>query len=78
MLINNEGIIQATKEEVEDMLKTQSDITLNEIANFCADLCDKHRGHLQVGEMIRQHFGIEKVVQHLEETPKGSHLKRVK
>jgi hypothetical protein len=82
MLINPEGVVQATKEEFQSMLKQQSDITMNEIVNFCADLCDIHRGHLQVGEMIRQHFGIVKGVQHSEEPVKEevkkSHLKRIK
>lgn len=80
MFINSEGVIQTTKEELQAFLKEQSDITLVEIATYCANLCDVHRGHLQVGDMIRQHFGIENVVQHLEPVPenKKSHLRRVK
>lgn len=55
--------------ELQLILKTQADITAYEVSTFCAAMCDKHRGHLQVGEMIRQHFGLDELAKHIPVNP---------
>lgn len=76
-------------EKLKNILIQQANITCFEIATFCAECCDKHRGHLQVGDMIRQHFGLtelEKILPKRDDVPKTevkpeakkSHLSLVK
>lgn len=52
--------IQYPLETVKDMIKTQYQLTTSQVATFCAELCDKNRGNLSIGDMIRKQFNIIK------------------
>lgn len=63
-----------TNDDLKLMMQNQANITCFEIATFCAEVCDLHRGHLSVGDMIRTHFklkDLEKILpkRDLNETP---------
>lgn len=60
-------------ETVKEMMKTQYQLTATQVATFCADLCDKNKGNLSVGDMIRAYFKIEPIIEHEPPT-----LRRVK
>jgi hypothetical protein len=50
-----------TNDELKLMLQQQSNITCFEIGTFCAAICDMHRGHLSVGDMIREQLHLSKL-----------------
>ena len=47
-----------TEDEIKSLMIQQAQVTSGEVATFCAELCDRNRGHLQVGDMIREQFGL--------------------
>ena len=40
--------------EIQNLLIQQAGLTRIEIIEICAEICDKNRGHLQVGDMLRK------------------------
>jgi hypothetical protein len=48
-------------ETIKKMLQQQSNITCFEIGTFCATICDMHRGHLSVGDMIREQLNLKEL-----------------
>ena len=66
--------IQTNNNMIQGLLFQQAQVTAREVATACADLCDKHRGHLSIGDIIRDFFKLNNV----EDAPETSGAKVIK
>lgn len=64
--------------EIQNLMKLQAIRTTREIIEMCADICDKNRGHLQVGDTLRKLLPPEPVNIAPTDNKPQSHLSVVK
>jgi len=50
--------VSITENELKELMFNQMMRTRNEVANFCANICDTNRGYLSLGDSIRKQFSI--------------------
>ena len=47
------------EDQLKELMYNQMMRTRNEVAEFCANVCDSNRGYLSLGSIIRQQFSLE-------------------